>query len=110
MNPLSRAQIAKVVEILFHARTDPQVKLRFGARKRERLSAALKAGGKINTDDYRYKWLKDTRSMLLAVLEKQAVALNTQAPWDQASVGDLVDCAQAVIYLLKAKMDEPEEK
>lgn len=104
---LTQIQIEKVVKVLYQARTDAQVKLRFGARKRDKLAAALKSGLDIDVTDCRYKWLKESRDVLIDALGQQALKFNLANKHDMCSVKDLIDVLHSTLQLLKAKEAEP---
>lgn len=102
---LTNQQISKIVEIITLARTDQQVKLRFGVRKRERLAAEVKAG-LVGPADYRYLWIKSARDAILDTLTQQAKLFNRANLHDCCSVQDLVDILHSAEALLKAKLNE----
>lgn len=98
---LTPAQVSFAVEVLYKARTDKQVKLRFGARKRDALVQAY-ATDRVNKEDYRYVWIKEARNRIVQILGQEGERLNKEHPYDYASVGDFIDILESALLLLKA--------
>lgn len=98
---MSPEQIAAVVKIITKARTDQQVKLRFGARKRTQLAKDIK-DGTINTSDYRYLWVKEARNAIIDSLGASAEAFNAKYPHDSISVNDFIDVLNSVLLQIQA--------
>ena len=98
---MSPEQIASTVAIIHKARTDQQVKLRFGVRKRSALAVAIKAGT-IDPEDYRYKWIKSARDSVIDSLGVSAEAFNARHPHDSISVNDFIDVLNSVLLQIKA--------
>lgn len=97
---LTASQISNVVAILYKARTDQQVKLRFGARKRLAILKAIR-DETVNKDDYRYQWIKTTRDKILKLLSVESAAFNQTYGHDAISLEDMVDVAESVAILLR---------
>ena len=98
---MSPEQINAVVQILTKARTDQQVKLRFGARKRMQLAKDIK-DGTIDTADYRYQWVKQARNSIIDTLGAQAESFNAKYPHDSISVNDFIDVLNSVLMQIQA--------
>lgn len=97
----SYSNFKAIAELIHHVRTDQQIKLRFGANKRQEIKAALEAG--TPPDHYRLRWLYNTRDELAKWLSAQAKEFNRQYPHDACSVSDLIDvCSSTLILLRKA--------
>lgn len=98
---MSPEQTQAVVRILTKARTDQQVKLRFGARKRIQLSKDIKEGT-IDTNDYRYQWVKESRNAIIDTLGTSAEQFNAKYPHDCISVNDFIDVLNSVLLQIQA--------
>lgn len=102
---MSPEQINAAVQILTKARTDQQVKLRFGARKRHRMATALN-GGVIDKDDYRYQWIKQSRDLVIRTLGESAERFNEKYPFDCISVSDFLDVLNSAILAIRSQQEE----
>jgi hypothetical protein len=97
---LTNQQITFVVEVLYKARTDKQVKLRLGTRQRARLLEAINAD-KLDKTDYRYVWVNEARQEIFKTLRSEAVRFDSAHPHDSISVADFVDVIESVLLVLK---------
>ena len=98
---LTQKQIETTVSIIYKARTDTMVKLRFGARRRQSIIEAMKANDESYKTDYRYMWLKEARNQLVQSLGDLAKQFQAKNPHDIISVTDMVDVAEALLVVLK---------
>lgn len=102
---MTEAQTKAAVAVIFKARTDQFVKLRFGFRKRQALSDAF-ANNTLDKEDYRYKWLKHTRNQLVEFLRQKSEEFNTEYPHDKISLHDFVDVAESLVLVLKSSLSD----
>lgn len=98
---LTPAQIQSVVSVIYKARTDQQVKLRFGIRKRTKMIETIGTPD-LDKEDYRYKWLTTTRNAVIEFLGNKAKEFGINFPHDAVSVKDLSDVVESVVFLLKS--------
>jgi hypothetical protein len=101
MKPLTHEQIQGVVSVIYKARTDKQVKLRFGLRQRQAMMDAIK-NNKPDTSDYRYRWIAEVRNEIIRLLGSEADRFNAKYPHDSISVQDFIDVIDSTSILLKA--------
>jgi hypothetical protein len=100
---LTSEQIQTAVSVIYRARTDEQVKLRFGTRQRSRMLELMSAKDESYKDMYRYRWLKESRNKLVEYLSKElATEFNRTYKHDAISIADLIDVAESIVLLLKA--------
>ena len=98
---LTEEKINAVVSTLYKARTDSDVKLRHGARRRLEIVDKVREGDDSFKDDYRYQWLKQTRNNLFALLIAEAKLYAAKYPHDMISTQDTVDVAEALLMFVK---------
>lgn len=102
---LTPAQTEAAVSVIYKARTDNAVKLRFGFRKRQALSDAF-AANTLDREDYRYKWLKHTRNQVVEFLKARSDEFNAAHPYDRISLHDFIDVADSLAALLRGQLGE----
>lgn len=98
---MSPEQIASTISIIHKARTDQQVKLRFGVRKRHQLAKDIK-NNTVDPEDYRYKWIKSARDSVIDALGASAEQFNAKYPHDSISVNDFIDVLNSVLLQINA--------
>ncbi len=103
---MSPEQIDKVIGVLYKARTEYQVRLRYGLRHRQRLIETIQAHQP--TDDPapylrhpRYVWVKETREALLNLMGERAKAYSQARPHDAISVADMTDTVEGMMMWLQ---------
>lgn len=100
---MSPEQIKAVTEVLYKARTDQQVKLRFGVRNRLELVAAIRNG---KSEDYashpRFQWVKNTKDAAIQLMNEKSKEYALTRPHDAISLQDMIDCAEALLNTLRA--------
>jgi hypothetical protein len=94
-----------VVRVLLNARTDTAVRLRIGARQRHALAESFKTG-EPDRENYRYKWLSETRDGMLEILSKASISFKEQHPYDCISVADMIDVANSLLATLTATVED----
>lgn len=99
---LTSQQIQAAVSVIYKARTDSQVKLRFGSRHRAGIIEKMGAQDDSFKDDYRYRWLKETRNRLVQELANAAKEFQTINKHDIISVNDMIDVAESLLSVLKS--------
>lgn len=98
---MSPEQISAVVQILTKARTDKQVKLRFGFRQRVQLVEAIR-NNSVDKDSYRYRWISEARNNVIKTLGESADKFNKEHTHDAISVQDFMDVIESVLLVLRA--------
>jgi hypothetical protein len=97
--------LAGAARLLKHVRTSQEVKLRYGAMKRQELRDKLNSKEPI--EGYRADWLKAARDEMVQALGEVARKFNAKYPHDCCSVADLGDVISSVAYYLrKAQADD----
>lgn len=104
---MSPEQLDGIINVLYKARTDHQVRLRFGVRHRHGLIEAIQAADPKATEpaDYikhpRYQWVKSTRELLLNTMGEQAKNYTKDRPYDAISLADMTDVVEGMLMWLK---------
>lgn len=100
MSNFTKEQLQSIVSVLYKARTDKQVKLRFGLRQRQNMLDSIR--NNTHTDLYRYRWLVETRTEIIKMLGENAEKFNARYRHDSMSVQDFIDILESTLLLLKA--------
>jgi hypothetical protein len=94
---MSDPSIDAALKVIHKARTDQQVKLRFGTRQRQRVFLE----GTIDRDHYRYKWVVDTRTEMVKLLGQAAKDFAAKHPYDCISLQDFLDVSESLLKVLR---------
>lgn len=95
--------IVRACKVIVSARTNRDVRLRFGARKRAELLEQLRVGD-LDKNDYRYQWLKASKTRVIAMLGDLASEFSLRYPHDAASLDDLIDIVESVLLQFNGKI------
>ena len=102
---MKQSNIDKIAEILWAARTDDQVRLRYASRIRANIRERLSRGDETVVSHYRYLWLKETRDAIINILDSSREIFANQHPYDQISIQDYFDVLTATSNIIKEVAD-----
>lgn len=94
-------QLRATAAILHRIVTDAQVKLQWGAQKREELKVSLAKGE--NPVTYRSEWMRETKARIVEALLESSNSFNRTYKHDRISVQDMIDVLVYTIGTLAAK-------
>lgn len=104
---MSPEQLDGIINVLYKARTDQQVRLRFGVKHRVGLVEAINAADPKSQEPAaylqhpRYQWVKKTREAVLELMGAKAKEYSAERPFDAISLADMEDVTEGVLMWLK---------